>query len=147
MPMFSKRTISSVSQLLIVPACVVAMWPVAGCNSDAPILARGETYEPQWLLMGSEDLRRSTRVGSPRQEIDEFNLLHVVVPVRNTTDKQLYVQSRFTFYDQYGTPLNHIDRVYTIPARSQVEVVGNSTSALAGGPMPFRLELRYPRVN
>ena len=133
---------------LIPPALVGALTLLpAGCySSDAPIEARGERYPTPWLTMGSEPLRQDTRVGQARQFYDESNLLHVTVPVRNTTDRQLYVSYQFTFYDRAGAA-GLLPRHRHHPRRGQAEISGNTTSPRAEGPMPFRLELRYPRVN
>jgi uncharacterized protein YcfL len=143
-----KNTLPRLTRLLALPLCGLGLASLVGCqHSDAPIQPRGEQYETEWLMMGSEDLRRSTLVQSPRQFYDQNNLLHVTVPVRNTTDKQLYVEYRYYFYDRNGRQLSMLPGRVTIPARSMVEVTGNATSPEAEGPMPFRLELRYPRVN
>jgi hypothetical protein len=142
----------SVKSLAAVALAVLPTLPLVtaagGCHqSDAPIYARGEQYDRPWLMMGSPDLRNSTVVGQPQRYYDESNLLHVTVPVRNTTDKQLYVDYRFTFSDRNGATLNEINGTKTIPSHGAVDITGNSTSPRAEGDRAFRLELRYPRIN
>ena len=133
--------------LAALPA-VPLMTAAGGCHqSDAPIYARGEQYDRPWLMLGSGDLRASTMVGQPQRYYDEANLLHVTVPVRNTIDKQLYVEYRFSFYDRNGAMLNEINGTKTIPPHGAVDISGNSTSPRAEGDRAFRLELRYPRIN
>jgi uncharacterized protein YcfL len=147
-----KRIAPSMKSLAALTLAALPAVPLAtaagGCHqSDAPIYARGEQYDRPWLMMGSPDLRNSTVVGQPQRYYDESNLLHVTVPVRNTTDKQLYVDYRFTFYDRNGATLNEINGTHTIPPHGAVDFTGNSTSPRAEGDRAFRLELRYPRVN
>jgi len=117
---------------------------LAGCQTDAPITARGEQYDYPWLMLGSKDLRVSTRVGDARRTRDEAGLLYVSVPVRNTTDKQLYIDCRVTFYDSNEMELSTVRSTLTIPARGLRDATANSTSPKAES---FRMELTYPRVN
>lgn len=119
---------------------------VAGCsNPDAPIGARGEQFDYPWLMVGSKDLRASTMVNDARRSRDEAGLLYVSVPIRNTTDKQLYIDYRVTFYDRNQMPLpQEYRKTLTIPARGMREATANSTSPKAE---TFQMELTYPRVN
>lgn len=142
-------SMKSLAALTLAALPAVPLMAIAGgCyHTDAPINARGEQYDRPWLMMGSHDLRNSTVVGQPQRYYDEANLLHVTVPVRNTTDKQLYVEYDFTFYDRNGATLNEINNTKTIPPHGAVDLTGNSTSPRAEGDRAFRLELRYPRIN
>lgn len=117
---------------------------LAGCQSEAPLTARGEDYDHPWLTVGSKDLRASTKVDDARRTRDEAGLLHVSVPVRNVTDKQLYIDYRVTFFDQNEMELQTYRNTMTIPARGIRNATANSTSPKADS---FRMELTYPRVN
>lgn len=139
------RSIKTV--LLTSAACGCALFAFAGCHyEEAPIQARGDTYETPWLTMGSNELRGDTRIGQATQTVDEFNHLHVTIPIRNTINKQLYVESVVTFFGPTGAQVNSIQNTLTIPAQSIVNLEAASTGP-TGGPQPFRVELRFPRVN
>lgn len=118
---------------------------LAGCQSEAPLAARQEQYDYPWLMVGSKDLRASTMVSDARRSRDDAGLLHVSVPIRNVTDKQLYVDYRVTFYDRNQMPLPQEYRnTLTIPARTARDAKFNSTSPKAE---TFQMEITYPRVN
>jgi uncharacterized protein YcfL len=129
----------------IIPALAL-LATVMGCHdNERPIPGRGEVYERPWLTVGSTALRHDTRIGDASSRRDESDILHVVVPVRNVTDKQLYVEYRITFLDAGGHEVNHLGpTTLAIPARQTREAVGNATSIQA---REFRVELNYPRVN
>lgn len=109
---------------------------LAGCQTHGP------TDEP-WLRVGTADLRDDIRVSDPIRNRDESNLLYVAIPVRNLTEKQLYIQGVMTFYDHYGNELSRITRTLPIPAGQTERFQGNSTSPQAE---TFRLALNFPRV-
>lgn len=118
---------------------------LAGCQNEAPLSAREEQYDYPWLMVGSKDLRASTMVSDARRSRDEAGLLHVTVPIRNVTDKQLYVDYRVTFYDKNQMPLpQEFRKTLTIPARTARDATFNSTSPKAE---TFQMEITYPRVN
>jgi uncharacterized protein YcfL len=143
------RPVKSLAAIAVAALPSIPLVTTAGgcAHGDSPIYARGEQYDRPWLMLGSEELRSNTMVGQPQRYYDESNLLHVTVPVRNTIDKQLYVEYRYTFYDRNGATLNEINGTKTIPPRGAVDISGNSTSPRAEGDRAFRLELRYPRIN
>ena len=122
---------------------VMAAGPLA-CQSEAPVTGRAETYEYPWLTVGSGDLRAKTRVGDARRVRDESGLLYVSVPVRNTSDLQLYVAYRVTFFDQNQSELSVYRGTLTLPPNAIREATANSTSPRAES---FQMELNYPRVN
>ena len=116
----------------------------AGCQTEAPVTGRAETYDHPWLTVGSDDLRAKTRVGNARRVRDESGLLYVSVPVRNTSDLQLYADYRVTFFDTNGMELQVYRGSLTLPPHAIREVKANSTSPRAES---FQMELNYPRVN
>ena len=145
------KTNSTMKHLPRLFACIAPALAVlaigAGCHGpdERPIPGRGEVYDYPWLTVGSGALHYDTRIGDARQVRDESGILHVTVPIRNTTDKQLYVEYRITFRDATGGEINHIGpTTLAIPPRQIREAVGNSTSNQA---RDFRVELNYPRVN
>src|SRR4051812_28763541 len=75
-----------------------------GCVK-APIEGRADTYTEAQVNFVDGDLRDHTAIGRPILSYDESHILHVDVPVRATTDLQLYVDYRVTFFDQNHVPL------------------------------------------
>ena len=123
----------------------IAAAMLAGCQSEAPLAARAEKYDYPWLMVGSQDLRANTMVNDARRTRDEAGLLYISVPIRNTSDLQLYIDYRVTFYDKNQMPLpQEYRKTLTIPARGMREATANSTSPKAES---FQMELTYPRVN
>ena len=129
---------------LVIPA--VLLLGQAGCHeSEHPIAGRGEIYDQPWLTLGSGSLHYDTRIGDARPTRDANGILNVAVPVRNVTDKQLYIEYRITFLDAAGNEVNHIGpSTMTIPARQSREAIGNATGAQA---KDFHVEMNYPRIN
>ena len=66
------------------------------------------------------------------------------VPVRNTSDLQLYTQYRVTFFDRNQSELSVYRGTLTLPPNAIREVKANSTSRQAES---FQMELNYPREN
>ena len=128
--------------LLAAPVGAAALMSAAGCQNDAPVAARADDYEIPWL-MTTPAVRADTRVGDARQFYDEFNLLHVTVPVRNVKDRNVPLSYKFTFYDRNGAEVSAYTGQTVLPPRGQVELSANATNARATGPAPFRLEMRY----
>lgn len=133
--------------IALVPAAL-ALALAAGCYKppdDQPIPGRTERYNYSWLQLGSKDLYYSTMVSDATQSrIPPGDNLRVLVPVRNTTDKQLYVEYKVTFFDANKTIVNEVNGVVTIPSHGVHHVVANSTS---GSAESFNMYLGYPRVN
>ncbi|MDB5297601.1 MAG: hypothetical protein JWO31_3584 [Phycisphaerales bacterium] len=136
----AKRVVSRRSAL----SAALAVAGLSGCQQEAPVTGRAETYDYPWLTVGSTDLRANTRVGDAKRTRDESGILYVSVPVRNTSDKQLYVDYRVTFVDRDGRQLSEYRNTSAIPPFSIRDLQANSTSRQADA---FRVELTYPRVN
>lgn len=115
---------------------------VVGCVKP-PIEGRYDPYVPAQIHLASEELRRDTAFNTPRATRDEAGLLHVTVPIRATTDKQLYVDYRTTFFDANGQVLSQsswIEKTLAPNVFDQVEV--NSMSPRA---TDFQVDFRYAR--
>lgn len=80
----------------------LALMAAAGCHSvNPPIEGRVEPYGMPQITFASEGLRQSTAVTPPTvQRDDAGNLLHVTVPIRNTTSKAFTVDYKATFLDR-----------------------------------------------
>src|SRR6478672_7709807 len=90
-----KKTLLSVAGLVGI---------VAGCAQTPPPYREGraERYAPPQVQMtglGAEDLQYSTVVDRPQTWRDSSNILYVVVPLRNTSEKVLHVQYQYNFLD------------------------------------------------
>jgi len=122
---------------------------LTGCTSEAPPYREGraEAYGPpqvQITGLDAENLRLSTVVDQPITHRDQADLLFVIVPLRNTSDRVLHVQYRYNFIDAQGRPLpeniawNH----KTLEPGATERISFNSTSAKAAD---FQMDLRYSR--
>lgn len=126
-------------------ASLLSFLSLAGCRGgDAPITARADRYDPPWLTVGSQQLRVDTVVREPTVVRDESGILRLTVPIRSTTDLQLYIDYRVTFRDANGQEVNAVTGNLTIPQRGTRAIAANSTSPRAE---TFQVELYYPRVN
>src|SRR5437016_13284339 len=82
---------TAILPLLMLSACL-----------KAPNEGRAETYSPAQVNYADIDLRDNTAIGRVKFSRDESDLLHVDVPIRATTDMQLYVDWRVTWLDKNG---------------------------------------------
>jgi hypothetical protein len=128
------------SQSLFVLIPLLAM---VGCVK-APIEGRADTYTPAQINFVDQDLRDNTAIGRVKLSRDESNLLHVDVPIRATTNLQLYVDYRVTFLDANGSPLGPASgwTSTTIPPNVWQDILVNSASPRAAD---FHMDLRYAR--
>ena len=110
----------------------------------APIVGRADTYTSDQVNFVDEDLRDHTAIGRIKLSTDESGLLHVDVPVRATTDLQLYVDYRVSFVDQngisLGAPTGWITQ--TLPPNTFSDILVNSSSPRA---RDFHMDLRYAK--
>jgi hypothetical protein len=124
---------------------LVVLVALLGCTVKAPIEAREDPYVPHQINMVSEDLRQSTAVMTPTPTRDPSGLLHVTLPIRAATNKQLYIDYRATFFDRNGQVLNQttwLSKTLAPNVADQIQV--NSTSPQAAD---FQIDLRYTRMN
>ncbi|MEO6434423.1 MAG: hypothetical protein ABIP55_01510 [Tepidisphaeraceae bacterium] len=76
-----------------------------GCVKP-PIQGRLDPYPSEQIHFASRELRNDTAVGSPIASRDEEgNILHVEVPIRAATNKELHIDYRVTFKNQNGQTL------------------------------------------
>ena len=122
---------------------------VAGCAQNPPPYREGrsERYSPPQVQMtglGAEDLQYSTVVDRPQTWRDSSNILYVVVPLRNTSEKVLHVQYQYNFLDAQGAPLpeNIAWNRKTLEPGATERIKFNSTTPRAAD---FQLNLRYAR--
>ena len=84
----------------------VAFVLAAGCVKP-PIEGRLDPYEAEQVHFASPDLKRRTAVGTPTAQRDDAgDILHITVPLRAATDRELHVDYRVTFFDRNGQMLN-----------------------------------------
>jgi hypothetical protein len=79
---------------------------IAGCQSVPP--PSGLTADPDASLQvyAPPVLRRQVAGEPPRATRDEFGILHVTLPLRNTTDRAFTIDYKATFYDREGNVLS-----------------------------------------
>src|SRR5690348_13467251 len=105
---------------------------VIGCGVKAPIEGRHDPYQSAQINFASEDLRTDTAVGTPVLSRDAGGLLHIAVPIRAATDKQLYVDYRVTFFDRNGTQISQTGWIQkTLAPNVFDQITANSTSPQA----------------
>src|SRR3954467_10431216 len=122
---------------------------VAGGGKAPPPYREGhaERYAPpqvQITGINAEDLQFSTVIDRPQTWRDPSNILYVVVPIRNTSEKILHVQYQYNFLDAQGTPMpeNIAWNRKTLEPGATERIKFNSTSPRAAD---FQLNLRYAR--
>lgn len=118
----------------------------AGCRVSPPIEGRNDPYLPSQVNLTEKDLRASTTIGTPVVSRDGAGLLHVQVPVRATSDKQLYVEYRVSFVDSNGMALPGSTAWFskTLSPNVPDSIQFNSTSPRAAN---FHVDLRWARIN
>jgi uncharacterized protein YcfL len=107
-----------------------------GCVK-APIEARQDPYVDSQVNIASEDLRTHTAVSAPRVVRDEAGLLHV------TTNLELYVDYRATFFDATGQTVNQLGwqtKILHPNIFEEINVVSTTPRAA-----DFRIDLRYAK--
>jgi hypothetical protein len=120
--------------------CVLFASFFTGCVK-APIEGRQDPYQSNQVNFAQEDLRRSTAIQAPRVTRDAAGLLYVSVPIRAATNKQLYVDYRFTFLDQNGQEVFRTGwSPKTLAPNVFDQISANSTSPRAAD---FRMDLRW----
>jgi hypothetical protein len=85
---------------LLLPLLVIS---VVGCRSDRPMEPQHDRYAPGQINVASEHLRANTRVGTATATRDaDSNILYVTIPIRSTTNEQMYIDYRVSFFDRNG---------------------------------------------
>jgi hypothetical protein len=75
----------------------------AGCVRR-PIEGRAEPYLPKQIHFAAADLANRTAVGTPIMDRKD-GLLHVTVPIRAASMRDLHVDYRVRFLDDRGAPI------------------------------------------
>jgi len=78
----------------------------AGCTPvRAPITPREDPADWPQIQIADRELQRRIAVRRPIVERDPAGLLFITVPVRSTTERQMTIEYRSTFYDRNGVPI------------------------------------------
>src|SRR5687767_4693358 len=78
---------------------------LAGCsNVKAPISGRADPHFSEQIHFTDEDLRGKTAIAPVSME-RRNGILYVTVPIRSTTNKDLHIDYRVTFFNELGTPI------------------------------------------
>lgn len=130
----------------IVSVMMLGLFLLAGCQEhiNAPIQARQDLYPTDQIAIAQDDLRAATAFDRPILTRDaQTGILYVSVPIRNTTNKQLFVDYRLTFLDANGRETFKTGWMNKVLAPNVPDRInGNSTSPAA---TDFRIDLRWAR--
>jgi hypothetical protein len=118
-------------RLLVIPLIAT----LAACNNvKKPFEGRSDPYPPGQISFASQMLQDQTAVGTPIATRDDAgNILYVTIPIRSTTNEQLYVDYRVTFFDRNGQSITDNGwqtRLLTSNIPDNIKVMsGNSRAA------------------
>ena len=118
---------------------------VVGCNTvKAPVEGRADPYGAPQVTFASETLRQRTAVLPPSvQRDDAGNLLHVTLPVRNTTNRAMTIDYKATFFDRSGGQIEETGWMpLTLEANTPANVRVNSSTERAAD---FHIALRQAK--
>ena len=134
-----KRTI------LILCGVILSSAILAGCGVKKPIEGRLDPYPYGQIRFADKELSDMTAVGVNGAQRDEAGLLHLHVPIRSASNKQLHVEYRVIWLDQSGAPLNPDAgwMTKTLEPNVQDYIVTNSLTPRA---TQFELSLRWAEV-
>lgn len=125
---------------------MVGMIGLAGCQEhvNAPIQMRQDPFPEDQIMVAQDDLRASLAGSAPILTRDaQSGILYVTVPIRNTTNKQLFVDYRFRFLDANGQETFKTGWMNKVLAPNVPDrITANSTSPQA---VDFRMDLRWAR--
>jgi uncharacterized protein YcfL len=121
----------------------LSLLALAACAPE-PIKGRADQYSPSQVNYSDQDLRDNTAIGQVKITFDESKLMHVDVPIRATTDIQIYADYRVTFLDANGIPLAPPTgwTAVTLAPNIFQDIQVNSSSPRAAD---FRMDLRDAR--
>jgi hypothetical protein len=106
-----------------------------------PIEGRADKYLPKQIHFASYDLANRTAVGQPIMERKD-GLLHVTVPIRAASMRDLHIDYRVRFLDDRGAPI--YDGAWTggtvLESNTWSYVRANSLTAEAAD---FQMDFRY----
>jgi uncharacterized protein YcfL len=138
-----ENTMKPKTLFLVLVVSLLSIMPLlSGCAVNPPIEARQDPYTRQQIHLTSDDLRWHTAVDTPQVWRDDAGLLFITVPIRSTSNQQLNIDYRVTFFDRQGRPLGEptgwLSKVLAANVPDQITV--NSTTPLA---QDFQIDLRY----
>jgi hypothetical protein len=90
-------------------AVLIPFLALAGCGSPDlnPTVARGDKYTAEHVVFsGQNDLVDHVAIGTITRTYDTSGILHVTVPARGTLPDDLYVDYRFTYFDENHNPVD-----------------------------------------
>jgi uncharacterized protein YcfL len=122
---------------------VVGMMILAGCGVRAPVQPRQDPYVPDQIHLTHSDIRRNTAFREPVSHYDENGILYVQVPVRSTTNQQMHIDYRVTFFDGNGRQIYQSGWMTKVLAPN---VPDNITfNSLRPGAADFQVDMRFAR--
>lgn len=130
---------------------VIAFVSVLGLSSLAcstgvkpPIQGRADPYDSEQIHFATEDLRRSTAVGTPTASRDlDGNILYITIPIRSAVNQTLYVDYRVSFFDKSRFLLNQTGWFSkTLESNTPDQIQVNSLGPRA---VDFQVDFRYSR--
>ena len=123
------------------PCIILSAALLAGCVKP-PVQGRLDPYPSDQIHFAQKELRNETAVGTPIATRDEEgNILHVTVPIRAATNKELHVDYRVTFKDSSGQVLWRTGWfTRTLPPNVPDSITVNSTGPRAAD---FQVDFRY----
>lgn len=94
----------------VLPALAILALILSGCGGSrvSPTLeGRQDPYAPSQIMFADDELRENTAVAAPRvARGEDGGILHVTVPIRNTSSRQMIVDYRASWFDRNGSLLN-----------------------------------------
>lgn len=141
MPFVQQKTGNAARAILL---AAISFSTLACTGVKPPIEPRADPYDRQQVHVSSEDLRRSTAIGTPLASRDDAgNILYITLPIRSATNQTLYVDYRVTFFDASGQVLNQTTWfTKTLEANTPDQIRVNS---LGGRAADFQIDLRYAK--
>jgi len=121
---------------------VALTFPLAGCQQPipGPIEPREDPAGWPQIQIADRDLRNRIVVRRPQIMQDEAGLMFVTVPVRSTTERQLTIEYRATFFDRNHEVIQETTWFpKTLPPFTQETLTLNSTSPRADD---FQFDIR-----
>jgi len=114
---------------------------LAGCGVKKPIEGRADPYPAGQVNFSNAILRDETTLSTPIATRDDVgNILRITVPLRSTTNQQLYIDYRASFFDRNGQLLSQSGWfTKTLTPNVPDSIIANSGSPLAAD---FRIDIR-----
>jgi uncharacterized protein YcfL len=93
--------------LAVIALSLLTLTGCGGSGVNPTLEGRQDPYASGQIMFADTTLRQNTAVQAPRVARGEHGgILHVTVPIRNTSSKQLIVDYRATWFDRNGSLLN-----------------------------------------